>query len=129
MASSATDFMKPSSWDKQLGLALLQEHAASQSDQTVNPSKNEVRNGGGAGCKSPHPHRTEGRVESFLLDILFYRMSENHLFRYMQAASSELCRDNPDTRSDQKKMAHAERVTDRVRIKSSVIWEPGEGID
>jgi hypothetical protein len=39
----ATDFMKPSSWDKQLGLALPRESAASQSDQTNNPSKDEVR--------------------------------------------------------------------------------------
>jgi hypothetical protein len=44
MASCATDFMKPSSWDKQLGLALPRGSAASQSDQTNNPSKNEVRN-------------------------------------------------------------------------------------
>jgi hypothetical protein len=36
--------MKPSSSDKQLGLALPRESAASQSDQTNNPSKNEVRN-------------------------------------------------------------------------------------
>ena len=36
--------MKLSSWDKQLGLALLRENAASQSDQTNNPSKNKVRN-------------------------------------------------------------------------------------
>ena len=36
--------MKPSSWDQQLGLALLQECAASQSDQTNIPSKNELRN-------------------------------------------------------------------------------------
>jgi hypothetical protein len=36
--------MKPSSWDKQLGLASPRESAASQSDQTNNPSKNEVRN-------------------------------------------------------------------------------------
>ena len=36
--------MKPSSWDKQLGLASPRERAASQSDQTNNPSKNEVRN-------------------------------------------------------------------------------------
>jgi hypothetical protein len=35
--------MKPSSWDKQLGLALPRESAASQSDQTNNPSKDEVR--------------------------------------------------------------------------------------
>ena len=37
--------MKPSSWDKQVGLASPRESAASQSDQTNNPSKNnEVRN-------------------------------------------------------------------------------------
>ena len=42
--SCATDFMKPSSWDKQLGLASPRESAASQSDKTNNPSKNEVRN-------------------------------------------------------------------------------------
>ena len=35
--------MKPSSWDKQLGLALPRENAASQSDPTNDPSKNEVR--------------------------------------------------------------------------------------
>src|SRR2546425_13057220 len=34
--------MKPSSWDKQLGLALPLERAAGQSRQTNNPSKNEV---------------------------------------------------------------------------------------
>ena len=44
MVSSATEFMKPSSWDKQLGLALRWESTESQSDQTNNPSKNEVRN-------------------------------------------------------------------------------------
>jgi hypothetical protein len=37
-------FIGPSSWDKQLGLALPRESAASQSDQTNTPSKNEVRN-------------------------------------------------------------------------------------
>jgi hypothetical protein len=36
--------MKPSSWDKQLGLASPRESAASQSDQTINPSKNVERN-------------------------------------------------------------------------------------
>ena len=34
--------MKPSSWDKQLGLALPLEHAEGQSHQTNSPSKNEV---------------------------------------------------------------------------------------
>jgi hypothetical protein len=42
--SSATDFMKPSSWDKQVGLASPRECAARQSDQTNNPSKDVVRN-------------------------------------------------------------------------------------
>src|ERR1039457_6822008 len=73
--------MKLSSWDKQLVLALPRECAASQSDQTINPSKNEVRNGGGAGCKSPLPHLTEGRGDAFLLDILFHRMSVTEMLR------------------------------------------------
>ena len=64
--------MKPLSWDKQLGLASPRESAASQSDQTNYPSKNEVRRGG-AGCKLPRPHLSEGRGESFFLDILFNR--------------------------------------------------------
>jgi hypothetical protein len=34
--------MKPSSWDKQLGLVLPLEHAEGQSNQTNSPSKNEV---------------------------------------------------------------------------------------
>jgi hypothetical protein len=36
--------MKPSSGDKQVGLASPRESAASQSDQTNNPSKDVVRN-------------------------------------------------------------------------------------
>src|SRR5258708_40047842 len=60
--------MKPSSWDKQLGLPLPLKSAASQSDQTNNPSKDEVRNEVGAGCKSPRPHLSEGLGESFFLD-------------------------------------------------------------
>ncbi len=36
--------MKPSNWDKQLGLASPQERTANQSDQTNTPSTNEVRN-------------------------------------------------------------------------------------
>jgi hypothetical protein len=35
-------FMKPSRWDKQLGLASPLEYAAIQNGQTNNPSKNEV---------------------------------------------------------------------------------------
>jgi hypothetical protein len=59
--------MKPSSWDKQLGLASPLERAARQSNQTDNPSKNVV----GAGCQSPHPRPPEGRGEVYLLTSSF----------------------------------------------------------
>jgi hypothetical protein len=39
--------MKPLSWDKQLGLASPMQIAAGQSNQTNNPSNNEVRVGVG----------------------------------------------------------------------------------
>ena len=67
--------MKPSSWDKQLGLASPRESAASQSDQTNNPSKNEVRNEVGLDVSHYAPHLSEGRGEAFFLDIPFHRMS------------------------------------------------------
>jgi hypothetical protein len=47
MASCATDFMKSSSGDKQLELASPLKYTESQSDQTNNLSKNEVRNEAG----------------------------------------------------------------------------------
>jgi hypothetical protein len=47
--------MKPSSWDKQLGLVLPLEHAADQSNQTNSPSKNE------AGLDVSHQTRTSPR--------------------------------------------------------------------
>src|SRR5260370_38178360 len=59
--------MKPSSWDKQLGLASPLERAAHQSNQTDNPSKNVV----GAGCQSPDPRPPEGRGEVYLLTSSF----------------------------------------------------------
>src|ERR1035437_3166035 len=71
--------MKPSSWDKQLGLASPLECAASQSGQTNNPSKE----CGGAGCKSLYPHLPEGRGEAFFLDILFHRMSDIAILRQL----------------------------------------------
>src|ERR1022692_1917651 len=74
--------MKPSSWDKQLGLASPLECAASQSGQTNNPSKE----CGGAGCKSPYPHLPEGRGEAFFLDILFHRMSAIGILRQQSPA-------------------------------------------
>jgi len=58
--------MKPSSWDKQLGLVSPLESAAIQSGQTKNPSKNEV----GLDV-SHHIHLSpEGRGKYFFLDIL-----------------------------------------------------------
>jgi hypothetical protein len=70
-------FMKPLSWDKQLGLRSPLESAASQSDETNHPSKNEV----GLDV-SHHTHVSpEGRGKYLFLDILFHRMSDIAIFR------------------------------------------------
>jgi hypothetical protein len=69
--------MKPWSWDKQLGLASPLKCAAIQSGQTNHPSKNKV----GLDA-SRHAHLSlEGTGESFLLDILFHRMSAMAILR------------------------------------------------
>jgi hypothetical protein len=63
--------MKPSSWDKQLGMVSPPKSAAIQSGQTNHPSKNEV----GLDV-SHHIHLSlEGKGKYFFLDILFHRMS------------------------------------------------------
>ena len=65
-------FMKPVSWDKQLGLASPLNYAATQSGKIkISPSKKE------AGLDVSHQRLVsrEGRGENFLLDILFHRMS------------------------------------------------------
>jgi hypothetical protein len=65
--------MKPSRWDKQLETVSPLKNAAIQSGQTNHPSKNKV----GLDA-SRHAHLSlEGTGESFLLDILFHRMSAN----------------------------------------------------
>jgi hypothetical protein len=76
--------MKPSSWDKQLGLALPLERAAGQSNQTTNPSKNDV------GLDVSHHTCVfpRGRGEAFFLDILFHRMSDIAMLRQQQKSSS-----------------------------------------
>ena len=71
MVSSATDFMKPSSWDKQLGLASPRKRAASQSDQTNNPSKNEVRNEVGLDVSHHTRISRRGGEKSFFLTSSF----------------------------------------------------------
>src|ERR1035441_143271 len=73
-------FMKPLSWDKQLGLVSPLESAASQSGQTNNPSENET----GLDV-SHHTHVSpEGRGKYFSLDILFHRMSEIAIYRQLR---------------------------------------------
>jgi hypothetical protein len=69
--------MKPSNWDKQLGLASSLESAASQSNQTNNPSTNEV------GLDVSHHTRIfpRGGEKLFFLDFLFHRMSVMAIFR------------------------------------------------
>jgi hypothetical protein len=63
--------MKPSTWDRQLGMVSPLKSAAIQSGQTNDPSKNEV----GLDV-SHHIHLSlEGRGKYFFLDILFHRMS------------------------------------------------------
>src|ERR1700690_530936 len=73
--------MKRSSGDKQLGLASPLQSAASQSGRTNHPCENER-----AGCKSPHPHLSEGRGEVFFLDILFHRMSVMAIFHQLRGS-------------------------------------------
>jgi hypothetical protein len=63
--------MKPSSWDKQLGLASPLKYAASQSDQTNNPSKNEVRNVAGLDVSHHTRISQRGGEKFFSLTSLF----------------------------------------------------------
>jgi hypothetical protein len=50
-------FMKPLSWDKQLGLALPLKHAAGQSNQTNNPSMDKDEAGDELGLDASHHTR------------------------------------------------------------------------
>jgi hypothetical protein len=73
--------MKPSSWDKQLGLASPLKCAAIQSGQTNNPSRNET----GLDA-SHHIHVSpEGRGEDLFLDILI------GLLTHYKARTEALC--------------------------------------
>jgi hypothetical protein len=63
--------MKPSSWDKQLGLASPRGSAASQSDQTNNPSKDEVRNEAGLDVSHHTRISQRGGEKFFSLTSLF----------------------------------------------------------
>jgi hypothetical protein len=63
--------MKPSSWDKQLGLASPRGSAASQSDQINHPSKNEVRNEMGLDVSHHFRISQRGGEKLFLLTSSF----------------------------------------------------------
>jgi len=76
--------MKPSSWDQQLGLASLRESAASQSDQTNNPSENEVRNE--VGLDVSHHARISQRGGEKLF-YLTSRMCAMAIFRQLRLGS------------------------------------------
>src|ERR1039458_6079478 len=73
--------MKPSGWDKQLGLVSPRERAASQSDQTNTPSKNKVRNEVGLDVSHHARISQRGGEMPFFLDILFHRTSEIGIFQ------------------------------------------------
>jgi hypothetical protein len=79
--------MKPSSWDKQLGMVSPLKSAAIQSGQTNHPSKNEV----GLDV-SHHIHLSpEGKGKYFFLDILFHRMSVTVGFPFQKRNPSISC--------------------------------------
>src|SRR5260370_34921123 len=83
--------MKPSSWDKQLGLALPRERAASQSDQSNTPSKNAVRNEVGLDVSHHTRISQRGGEKCFFLDILFHRMSAMAMFRQPSVIHARPC--------------------------------------
>src|ERR1017187_2310998 len=81
--------MKPSSWDKQLGLVSPRERAASQSDQTNTPSKNKVRNEVGLDVSHHARISQRGGEMPFFLDILFHRTSEIGIFRQLSGDTAQ----------------------------------------
>jgi|ERR1700686_3399678 len=82
--------MKPSSWDKQLGLVSPRENAASQSDQTNNPSKNEVRSEVGLDVSHHARISQRGGEMLFFLTSPFIGLSE---FHYRCEKITALCRE------------------------------------
>ena len=70
--------MKPLSWDNKTGVGIAAAICGEPKRPTHHPCENER-----AGCKSPHPHLSEGRGEVFFLDILFYRMSVMAMFHQL----------------------------------------------
>ena len=81
--------MKPSSWDKQLGLALPLERAAGLSRQTNNPSKNEV------GLDVSHHTRVfpRGGEKLFFLTSSFIGVSAMAILRQQSRHSVRLADD------------------------------------
>ena len=99
--------MKPSTWDRQLGMVSPLKSAAIQSGQTNDPSKNEV----GLDV-SHHIHLSlEGRGKYFFLDILFHRMSVIGMLRQLTAKGGDFDRDiqrNADSINCNTSLSHTE---------------------
>ena len=82
MASSTTVFMKPLSWDKQLGFASPLKCAAIQSGQTNNPSMDKDEVGDEVGLDASHHTRIfqRGGGESFSLTSSFIGLVKSRYF-------------------------------------------------
>jgi len=83
--------MKPSTWEKQLGLASPRKYAAIQRGKTKNPSKKET------GLDASYNTRVslEGRENNFFLDILFHRMSAIGISQQLTFSHSFWIADHP----------------------------------
>src|SRR5580693_5091321 len=82
--------MKPSSGDKQVGLASPRESAANQSEKTNNPSKDVVRNEVGLDVSHHTRISRRGGEELFLLTSSFIGPVRNRVILYCSFAYSAL---------------------------------------
>ena len=82
--ASSTVVHETIEWGQATGVGF----AAAICDEPKRPNQSPFRERDGAGCKSPHPHLSEGRGEVFFLDILFHRMSVMAMFHQPTIAAA-----------------------------------------
>src|SRR5215467_16324331 len=106
--------MKPSTWEKQLGLASPRKYAAIQRGKTKNPSKKET------GLDASYNTRVslEGRENNFFLDILFHRKECKRALRITEEAKGK--RDDELFSAEQ---AAAFQANDREVLEAGVPME------
>src|SRR5215467_14970743 len=106
--------MKPSTWEKQLGLASPRKYAAIQRGKTKNPSKKET------GLDASYNTRVslEGRENNFFLDILFHRKECKRALRITEEAKGK--RDDELFSAEQ---AAAFQANDRQVLEAGVPME------